>query len=67
MAAQTTYPAGEGEPLVSADEPPVVLARGLVKRYGEIVAVDQVDLAVPVPASATRLRVIIPGGGISKS
>src|SRR3954468_5474532 len=50
MAAQTTYPAGEGKPLVSADEPPVVLARGLVKRYGEIVAVDHVDLAVPAGA-----------------
>src|SRR4051794_18414280 len=50
MAAQTTYPAGEDKPLVSADEPPVVLARGLVKRYGEIVAVDHVDLAVPAGA-----------------
>jgi ABC-2 type transport system ATP-binding protein len=50
MAAQTTYPAGEGKPLLSADEPPVVLARGLVKRYGEIVAVDHVDLAVPAGA-----------------
>jgi ABC-2 type transport system ATP-binding protein len=50
MAAQTTYPAGEGKPLVSADESPVVLARGLVKRYGEIVAVDHVDLAVPAGA-----------------
>src|SRR3954451_20717312 len=50
MAARTTYPAGEGKPLVSTDEPPVVLARGLVKRYGEIVAVDHVDLAVPAGA-----------------
>src|SRR4051794_19641050 len=50
MAAQTTYPADEGKPLVSTDEPPVVMARGLVKRYGEIVAVDHVDLAVPAGA-----------------
>src|SRR3954467_4622540 len=46
MAAQTTYPAG-GEPFAPADEPPAVRARGLVKHYGEIVAVDNVDLAVP--------------------
>src|SRR3954465_9417405 len=49
MAAQTTYPAG-GEPVAPAEEPPVVRARGLVKRYGEIVAVDNVDLAVPAGA-----------------
>src|SRR3954447_7169616 len=49
MAAQTTYPAG-GEPVAPADERPVVRARGLVKRYGEIVAVDNVDLAVPAGA-----------------
>src|SRR4051795_7260892 len=49
MAAQTTYPAG-GEPFAPADEPPVVRARGLVKHYGEIVAVDNVDLAVPAGA-----------------
>jgi len=49
MAAQTTYPAG-GEPFAPADEPPVVRARGLVKHYGEIVAVDKVDLAVPAGA-----------------
>src|SRR3954463_9941240 len=49
MAAQTTYPAG-GEPFAPADEPPVVRERGLVKHYGEIVAVDNVDLAVPAGA-----------------
>src|SRR3954462_14000258 len=49
MAAQTTYPAG-GEPFAPADDPPVVRARGLVKHYGEIVAVDNVDLAVPAGA-----------------
>src|SRR4051794_12627578 len=50
MAAQMTYPAGEGKPVAPAREPPVVRARGLVKRYGEIVAVDHVDLAVPAGA-----------------
>src|SRR3954465_11418145 len=50
MVAQTTYPAGEGKPAVPAGEPPVVRAQGLVKRYGEIVAVDHVDLAVPAGA-----------------
>jgi ABC-2 type transport system ATP-binding protein len=50
MAAQTTYPAGERGPVVPAAEAPVVRARGLVKRYGEIVAVDHVDLAVPAGA-----------------
>jgi ABC-2 type transport system ATP-binding protein len=49
MAAQTTYPAG-GEPVAPAEEPPVVRARGLVKRYGEIVAVDRMDLSVPAGA-----------------
>src|SRR3954464_15971474 len=49
MAAQMTYPA-DGEPVAAAEEPPVVRARGLVKRYGEIVAVDHVDLAVPAGA-----------------
>src|SRR4051794_17892521 len=50
MVAQTAYPAGEGNPAVPAAEPPVVRARGLVKRYGEIVAVDHVDLSVPAGA-----------------
>src|SRR3954454_14173226 len=50
MVAQTTYPAGEGKPAVPAGEAPVVRARGLVKRYGEIVAVDHVDLTVPAGA-----------------
>src|SRR3954467_4754338 len=50
MVAQTTYPAGEGKPVAPAREPPVVRARGLVKRYGEIVAVDHVDLSVPAGA-----------------
>src|SRR4051812_39303518 len=50
MVAQTTYPAGEGKPAVPAGEPPVVRAQGLVKRYGEIVAVDHVDLSVPAGA-----------------
>src|SRR3954454_3809822 len=50
MVAQTTYPAGEGKPAVPAGEAPVVRARGLVKRYGEIIAVDHVDLAVPAGA-----------------
>src|SRR4051795_840945 len=50
MAAQMTYPAGEGKPVAPAREPPVVRARGLVKRYGEIIAVDHVDLAVPAGA-----------------
>src|SRR3954464_8055602 len=49
MAAQMTYPA-DGEPVAAAEEPPVVRARGLVKRYGEIVAVDHVDLSVPAGA-----------------
>src|SRR3954454_23521831 len=49
MAAHMTYAAG-GEPVAPADERPVVRARGLVKRYGEIVAVDNVDLAVPAGA-----------------
>src|SRR3954464_8271176 len=49
MAAQMTYPA-DGEPVAAAEEPPVVRAQGLVKRYGEIVAVDHVDLAVPAGA-----------------
>src|SRR3954467_9178732 len=50
MVAQTTYPAGEGKPAVPAKEPPVVMARGLVKRYGELTAVDGVDLTVPAGA-----------------
>src|SRR3954462_3798642 len=50
MVAQTTYPAGEGKPAVPAGEPPVVRAQGLVKRYGEIVAVDRMDLSVPAGA-----------------
>src|SRR4051795_394819 len=50
MVAQTTYPAGEGKPAVSAGEPPVVRARGLGQRYGDLVAGDQVDLSVPAGA-----------------
>src|SRR3954462_2006007 len=50
MVAQTTYPAGEGKPAVPAGEPPVVRGQGPVKRYGEIVAVDHVDLSVPAGA-----------------
>jgi ABC-2 type transport system ATP-binding protein len=50
MAAQTTHPAEGGRPAAPAEEPPVVMARGLVKRYGELTAVDGVDLTVPAGA-----------------
>jgi len=49
MAAQTTHPAEGGRP-PAPEEPPVVSARGLVKRYGELTAVDGVDLTVPAGA-----------------
>jgi ABC-2 type transport system ATP-binding protein len=45
MAAEMTQRAPAGEPLAGAT--PVVRAWGLVKRYGEITAVDNVDLTVP--------------------
>ena len=45
MAAETTPARPAGEP--TAGPTPVVRASGLVKRYGPITAVDNVDLTVP--------------------
>jgi ABC-2 type transport system ATP-binding protein len=50
MAAQTTQGAGVAGPDVAQDPVPVVRAVGLVKRYGDIAAVDGVDLTVPAGA-----------------
>ena len=46
-ATETTEPAPGGAVDADGAEPPVVRARGLVKRYGAITAVDHVDLTVP--------------------
>src|SRR4051794_24763539 len=40
----------EREPVMSQSDAPVVHTRGLVKRYGDLTAVDHVDLTVPAGA-----------------
>jgi len=50
VTAQTTHTAGAGGSDVAEDPVPVVRAVGLVKRYGDLAAVDGVDLTVPAGA-----------------
>jgi ABC-type multidrug transport system ATPase subunit len=50
MAAQTTPGAGTAGSGVTDGPVPVVRAVGLVKRYGDLAAVDGVDLTVPAGA-----------------
>jgi len=50
MAAQTTQGAGTAGSDAADDPVPVVRAVGLVKRYGDLAAVDGVDLTVPAGA-----------------
>jgi ABC-2 type transport system ATP-binding protein len=50
MAAQATQGAGTAGSDLADDPVPVVRAVGLVKRYGDLAAVDGVDLTVPAGA-----------------
>jgi ABC-2 type transport system ATP-binding protein len=50
MTAETAPAADAGGSNVAEDSVPVVRAVGLVKRYGDLVAVDRVDLSVPAGA-----------------
>jgi ABC-2 type transport system ATP-binding protein len=50
MTAQTDQTPDAGGSRIADDSVPVVRASGLVKRYGDLAAVDRVDLTVPAGA-----------------